>query len=45
MVERKSRVIEECVTNDTVTAAGYAEQCVVDLAYPNAHHEGPPDSE
>ena len=27
MVERKSKVTEECVTHDTVTAAGYAEQC------------------
>ena len=27
MVERKSQVIQECVTHDTVTAAGYAEQC------------------
>ena len=27
MVEMKLVVIEECVTHDTVTAAGYAEQC------------------
>ena len=27
MVEMKSVVIGECVTHDTVTAAGYAEQC------------------
>ena len=26
---------EKCVTHDTVTAAGYAEQCVVELTYPN----------
>ena len=26
-VEKRSKVIEECVTHDTVTAAGYAEQC------------------
>ena len=43
MVERKSKVIEECVTHDTVTATGYAEQCVVELTYPNVHHTGPLD--
>ena len=43
MVERKSKVIEECVTHDTVTAAGYAEQCVVELTYPNVHYIGPLD--
>ena len=52
MVERRSKEIEECVIirekcviHDTVTAAWYAEQCVVELTYPNVHHTGPLDGE
>ena len=36
---------ENLVTHDTVIVAGYAEQCVVKLTYPNVHHTGPLDGE
>ena len=41
---RQLKHYSECVSM-TLTAAGYAEQCVVELNYPNVHHIGPLDSE